>query len=78
MQDKYDIAFPPELDTRHVRRLAIDVTIDHNKYMVGKTLQDASGKMVFIHTPADLFAVGATYKVFKLVKDRPHWSVDGH
>lgn len=46
--------------------------------IVGKKIKDASDKDVDIRKLGDLYAVGATYGVQKLVSDPPHWSDDGH
>jgi len=82
MVQGYDIAFRPALSSNHTHRLAIDMTIGWSSDSL--IVANASGKAVKItstpHTGrnADLIAVGATYKVIKLVSDPPHWSFDGH
>lgn len=79
MARAYDIVFPPSLNSNHTRRRAIDMRIDS---ILGKSVAKADGTLAMIrkHSPkdSDLFAVGATYQVFKLVSDVPHWSDDGH
>jgi hypothetical protein len=80
MVQGYDIAFKPALTSQHTARLAIDMTIS---WPATLSIVNAQGKTVAITSlprsgsNADLIAVGATYKVIKLVSDPPHWSVDG-
>ncbi|MBS1991120.1 MAG: hypothetical protein JSS86_09895 [Cyanobacteria bacterium SZAS LIN-2] len=82
MVQGYDIAFRPALSSNHTLRLAIDMTIGWSSDSIN--VANASGKAVPIksnpHSGSnrDLIAVGATYKVIKLVSDPPHWSFDGH
>jgi hypothetical protein len=81
MVQGYDIAFKPALVSQHTQRLAIDMTISWTGTL---NIANAQGKTVAISSQpisgenTDLIAVGATYKVIKLVSDPPHWSVDGH
>lgn len=79
MAKAYKIVFPPALDSNHTRRLAIDMRIGD---IVGKTVAKADGSTVVIrkHTDheSDVFDVGASYGVLKLISDKPHWSADGH
>lgn len=74
----YGIEFPPALESNHSRRRAIDMRL-HG--VLGKTVARADGEFVKIkkHTAndSDLYAVGASYNVHKLVSDKPHWSDDG-
>ena len=44
----------------------------------GKLVMNGTGKIVTIDNEKDLYTLGATYGVVKLVKDKPHWSDDGH
>jgi hypothetical protein len=78
MARAYDIVFPPALLSNHTRRRAIDMQIDS---ILGKSVASADGTSVAIRKhfdrDSDLFAVGATYNVFKLLSDKPHWSDDG-
>jgi hypothetical protein len=78
MAKAYDIVYRPALSSNHTRRRAIDMRITG---VVGKTVAKADGSQVVIQkhgdTDSDLFAVGASYNVFKLVSDKPHWSDDG-
>lgn len=75
MMDAYVIVYPPALVSRHTQRRAVDMTI---RGFEDKTVSDADGKEVTLTNNASLFALGATYGVIKLIKDRPHWSDDGH
>lgn len=79
MARAYEIVYPPALISNHTRRCAIDMRISG---VVGKSVAKADGTQVVIRkhaeTDSDLFAVGASYNVFKLVSDKPHWSDDGH
>jgi hypothetical protein len=62
MAAAYQLAVEPNLHSRHIDRLAIDMTIKgwpHGKQQ-------------------DLYDLGAGYGVHKLVRDPPHWSSDGH
>lgn len=78
MARAYKIVFPPSLDSNHTRRRAIDMRIDG---IVGKPVAKADGSLAVIRKhgdrESDLFAVGASYNVIKLVSDKPHWSDDG-
>jgi hypothetical protein len=71
--------YTPALTSNHTRRRAIDMRISG---VVGKSVEMADGTKVLIQkhsdTDSDLFAVGASYNVFKLTADKPHWSDDGH
>lgn len=71
----YDIVYAPALDTRHTERRAIDMTITH---YFGKTFTDGAGHQTKVATNSDLYALGRSYGVIKLVHDHPHWSDDGH
>lgn len=46
--------------------------------ITGKLLKNANGTEVYIQSQSSLHAVGATYGVYKLLSDPPHWSDDGH
>ena len=70
----YNIAYAPALGTRHYTRLAIDMTITG---VIGKSVSNSNGDIVKINTSKNLYNVGATYGVVKLVSDPPHWSIDG-
>jgi peptidoglycan hydrolase-like protein with peptidoglycan-binding domain len=79
MADAYDIAFPPVLNSRHTQGLAVDWIIDWKDTL---TIKDANGKVYKLGSPRNgydnqqLWAVGATYGVYKLSVDAPHWSSD--
>lgn len=62
MAETYDLVVEPSLDSRHCHKRAIDVTI--KGWPSGKE--------------EGLYALGASFGVRKLRKDRPHWSDDGH
>ena len=81
----YGMSAQAVLDSRHIRGLAIDMTIT----WAGKMkIQDATGTEVEVDwndnvdKNTDLHKVGASYGVIKLVStskpDPPHWSSDGH
>lgn len=71
----YGMAHIAVLVSRHTQKRAIDMTISG---IIGKSVNDASGKAFTIHSLKDLNPVGKTYGVIKLVSDAPHWSDDGH
>lgn len=75
MVNGYGMAHSAVLVSRHTEKRAIDMTISG---VVGKSVNDASGKAVAIKSLKDLNPVGKSYGVIKLVSDAPHWSDDGH
>ncbi len=81
MADLFDIAFPASLTSLHIFARAIDMTISWAGRLA---IKDANGAVKNIGAPrngkdnAALHKVGASYKVFKLVSDPPHWSDNGH
>lgn len=75
MVSGYAMAHSAVLVSRHTQKRAIDMTISG---VVGKSVNDASGKATPIHSLRDLNPVGKSYGVIKLVSDAPHWSDDGH
>jgi D-alanyl-D-alanine dipeptidase len=75
MANGYNIVFPPALQSRHTQRRAVDMTISG---IMGRSMQNANGRVINITSQALLHQVGATYGVIKLVSDPPHWSDDGH
>jgi hypothetical protein len=75
MVSGYGMAHSAVLVSRHTQKRAIDMTISG---VVGKSINDASGKATAIKSLKDLNAVGKSYGVVKLVSDPPHWSDDGH
>jgi hypothetical protein len=66
MRERYGIAYPAALVSRHTQRLAIDMTISGDNIPEGQ----------------DLYNWGAKFGVIKLplsvLNDPPHWSTDGH
>jgi hypothetical protein len=74
----YGIVYPPALKSRHTDGRAIDMRIND---AIGKSVTAADGKLVKVTThendQSDLFQVGASYNVIKLISDVPHWSDDG-
>lgn len=81
MVDLFAIAFQPSLTSLHIQGRAVDMTI---KWTGTLRVQDAHGAEAAIGAPRTgetntrLHALGATYKVIKLVSDPPHWSDNGH
>lgn len=75
MANAYGIVYPPALISRHTERAAIDMNISG---MIHKTIKNASNEDVEIERQSDLYPVGASYGVRKLVSDPPHWSDNGH
>lgn len=61
----YELEVRPSLDSRHIHRRAIDMTI------TGWPGHPGPGSK-------PLYGLGAIHGVHKLVKDPPHWSDDGH
>ncbi len=80
MLTAYNIAFKPTIDSLHIERRAIDMTI---AWQGDLKIVDGTGKLVIIKSEprngnnAELHQVGATYGVYKLVSDPPHWFEDG-
>ena len=81
MADAYEIRYRPGRTSRHTEGNAIDMTISWSGSLA---IQNRDGTTVTIaSTPKNgsnpqLHSVGASYGVYKLVGDRPHWSSDGH
>jgi D-alanyl-D-alanine dipeptidase len=71
----YGIVYRPSLHTRHSEGRAVDMTITG---VIGKKIQNASVDMVLVTELTDLYRLGRSYGVVKLVSDPPHWSDDGH
>jgi hypothetical protein len=76
----FDMAHIAALGSNHIAGNAVDMGITWS----GKLkVKNAKGKEVSIGAPRSgskntvLHTVGASYKVFKLVKDPPHWSHNG-
>lgn len=76
----FDLAFQPSLTSNHIEGRAIDMTIGWTGTI---KVRDKAGKTVALAAPRtgdanrDLHALGATYGVFKLLGDPPHWSDNG-
>jgi len=82
MVDAYGLGGNPvALQSLHTQRLAIDWNITWEGTL---KIKDGDGKIVSIGTPRDgtsnttLFDVGASYGVYKLEIDPPHWSYNGY
>lgn len=71
----YVIVFEPSLTSLHTQGRAIDMTI---RGIIGKTIMDANGRPVVVHSMSVLYSVGRSYGVIKLIRDPPHWSDNGH
>lgn len=71
---------PVSLRSRHIQRLAIDWIITWQGTI---RIKDANGRTITVGAPTDasanriMWRVGASYGVYKLAGDPPHWSVDG-
>ena len=81
MVQAFDLNYAPALDSNHCHRRAVDMTIGWHDTL---TILDFEARERHIKsTPRDgsnreLIQVGATFGVFKLAGDPPHWSDDGH
>jgi len=62
-------------NSRHVTGRAIDMTITWTGTL---HIKKKNGQTVAVTTMSQLYPVGASYGVFKLISDAPHWSSDGH
>lgn len=77
----YNIAYAPALNSRPIQGLAIDWDITWSGTL---NIKNASGTNVSIDTPrsgftnSQLWDIGVSYGVKKLISDQPHWSSDGH
>ncbi len=80
MVKAYNIAFEPTIDSLHIERRAIDMTIS---WQGDLKIVDGTGKLTVIKSEprngnnAELHKVGASYGLTKLVSDPPHWFDDG-
>jgi peptidoglycan hydrolase-like protein with peptidoglycan-binding domain len=81
MVDAYGIGGNPvALQSRHTQRNAIDWNVTWKGTI---SVKDSAGKVIAIGPPNDssrnqiLFNIGASYGVYKLDGDPPHWSTDG-
>ena len=82
MVAKFGIAYPPAFPSNHSARTAVDMKVTWTGTL---KIKDATGPTVEITTTTRtgagntaLHTVGATFGVFKLVGDAPHWSANGH
>ncbi len=81
MVDLFQIVFRPSLTSLHIKGQAIDMTITWASKI---KVADKAGKLHEIAGPGNgatsqaLHAIGASYRVIKLLSDRPHWSSTGH
>jgi hypothetical protein len=82
MVQAFDIGSnPAALRSRHTQALAVDWAITWKDTL---KIKDANGREVSLTTPRNgdenerMWDVGATYGVYKLEFDPPHWSVDGY
>ncbi|HVX84046.1 MAG TPA: hypothetical protein VH253_04445 [Phycisphaerae bacterium] len=72
--------FPPNLNSNHIRGLAVDMDITWDGTLDVKTKDGKTVSVPFmtnVDKNTKLHAVGATYGVKKLVSDPPHWSSSG-
>lgn len=80
MSGLFNLAFQPALTSLHIQGRAIDMTINWQGTL---RITDNAGKRWSIAAPrsgnnnADLHKVGASFGVFKLLSDPPHWSETG-
>lgn len=81
MADLFQIRFQPSLTSNHIQGKAIDMTIEWTGALAIRTRFGLKRQLGDPRTGADnrdLHAIGATYGVYKLLSDPPHWSADGH
>ncbi len=76
----FNIKYQPSLTSLHIAGKAIDWTLSWSGEL---TIKNAKGEDVVIKSsPKDganteLHSVGKSYGVIKLLKDKPHWSING-
>lgn len=70
MVETYELVVQPATNSRHNTGRAIDMTIE-GWPATPANLEDPENL-------GSLYLLGRGYGVIKLVKDRPHWSDDGH
>ncbi len=84
MVQAYGIVFKPALTSRHIEGKAIDMDISWIGILQIDQGSPAYADPMYIGQPpltganTLLHQVGASYGVYKLVSDPPHWSADGH
>lgn len=76
MRQKYEIDYPAALNSNHVEGRAIDMKIRWQGSSI--TLPDKQGILHLVNSQSDLWPIGKSYGVIKLVTDEPHWSYNGH
>lgn len=81
MVDLFGLAHDAALNSRHIQGLAIDMNLTWRGTVC---IRDKTGEMIEIDGRIEagknlsLHNVGASFEVYKLVSDPPHWSADGH
>ena len=81
MVSAYGIVYRPSLTSNHIRGQAIDMSITWSGTL---RIKKANGTTVSIGSPRSgasnrtLWDVGASYGVYKLASDAPHWSHNGN
>lgn len=83
MVSAYALKYKPSLTSNHINGTAIDMTI---AWLGNLVIRDGGSGAVktIMSSPRtgadnhDLWTVGASYGVIKLISDPPHWSNDGH
>lgn len=81
MVQQYGLEVQPALDSHHCHRRAIDMNIGWSGTL---TILDFEARERHIASPPrdgtnrELAQVGASFGVYKLASDPPHWSDDGH
>lgn len=75
MKEAYALRVQAVLESRHTLGQAIDMTISWRGQI---SVKDARGIEHPCTTQEELWPIGASFKVKKLVNDEPHWSLDGH
>jgi hypothetical protein len=80
METLFALKFEPSLTSRHIEGKAVDMQV---RWSGNITVKNAAGNRIVLGAPANgadnrtLHDVGASYGVFKLLSDPPHWSSDG-
>lgn len=71
----YELVARPSLSSLHISGEAIDMAIIgwQNRVVV-----NGQGQRVKLESAEDLYQCGASFGVYKLRSDPPHWSVNGH
>jgi hypothetical protein len=80
MVNAFDIAYEPSLTSNHILGLAVDMTITWTSTIKVKDKDGKEHKLGHPYNGAQsdkLHKIGKSYGVKKLLKDPPHWSIDG-